>query len=134
MAKRRKKRKRLPQRDNVKIPNYNDVLRRYGFTFKKKFAFSRDIVEDLRKFDPHLDDYRRLEDGKISNIRLSKKKTPTALRDPTRARLAFVYPNKTMVCKKRRIRRRVLFVLAKAGVGIRGPKLRKFNMDSKIKC
>lgn len=138
MARRsRKKAMRSFQRDTTDITDLNHVktvLKRYGFA-KFHHAYSRDIVEDLRRFDPHFNDkIRRTRYGTRAAIVLDQD-AARRFKDPTRAGLRFKNPRITEVCRKRRKRRKILFSSGGIGKGIRTiKKIRRLTEDSKIKC
>ena len=142
MAKKRKKRaiKKTPQRDITKPKPYHlkqKALLRETVKNRNKITKSHlKQIEDLRIFDFKPAGYHDplTLAGIPAVIKLSAPKKPTKQKDRTKDRLQFENPLKTIVCIRRKWRRKTLFKLRKIGKGTGSFKKRIMSPTSYIKC
>jgi len=88
------------------------------------------ITDDRRFYLPLVADRALLTDGRPSKIIVK----PTGGHLQTKEPLRFEDPRRTIVCIRRKQRRKSLFALSKVGKGKGGPKHRKLTRDSKVRC
>lgn len=133
MAKKRSKSK-SKRTDNEKQRYASDIPKSRDLLFEKNRYHKRDTYygEDFRYFRP--ENYWTLLtlDGRSANLVKNLNKTrQKRLRSNYLQR--FANPKRTVVCRKRYIRRAVLFALNKTTKGA-GAKVRRFTWRSKISC
>lgn len=90
------------------------------------------IQDDRRTWHP--DGRFRVEktiSGGYAGTRIAK---PNTRKRSLPGNIEYENPNRVMVCKRRRVRREVLFTLRKIGKGKGGPKKRRLSVTSQIKC
>lgn len=73
------------------------------------------------------------DDGRPVEYKASSRESNPRI-ETLEDRIGFSAPLRAEVCKKRKQRRRYLFVTGKAGKGKKGPEKRRYNELSKIKC
>lgn len=99
----------------------------------------------LKKKERIYESYRRINEAtkrRDRNLRtLIKSNTVTqpnfsnaAKRNIFNAQREIYENRRIIVCTKRRDRRRFLFSMGKCGKGIRGPKIKRFTQDSRVRC
>lgn len=137
MAKKRKKGKpRRRQRDNRSITNSRRMLSS-RFILKDidhEKDYRRDsIMSDRRSWVPALHTVRdRTVDGRLVSYTLTKPKKKRV--DSINDRISFADPRRTLVCIRRKRRRRSLFASGGIGSGKRVTRFRRRNENSDIKC
>lgn len=128
-----RKRKKYTKRQSQRVFQRNLKTDRL---LREKYKINIDelsIIDDKRYYTPQ-PDVRKLTNGVPVSYTLSKKKTKTVLRDPTRAKIAFQSPIKTIVCLRRKTRRIALFASGGIGKGRVVSRIRRRVMESNIKC
>lgn len=118
------------------------VLGRDVFTSRRSFLHDLRAIEDLRHAEPrpnsskiHTQRYHR-DDGTVAEF------GPRPVRSrvlPMRVqmRVSFYQPERTLVCHRRKTRRRILFALQAAGRGRKSPRVfrkAKWTTKSYIRC
>lgn len=118
------------------------VLGRDVFTSRRSFLHDLRVIEDLRHAEPrpnsskiHTQRYHR-DDGTVAEF------GPRPVRSrvlPMRVqmRVSFHQPERTLVCHRRKTRRRILFALQAAGRGRKSPRVfrkAKWTTKSYIRC
>ena len=143
MKKKRKRRssnkaERRVQRNTIDITKEIDLLdslrlEPYRFSvFSKKKRIGG--LDDKRYHDPTRSD-RKYIDGNYVEYEFNRKREISRGTPLNQTRVAFKYPEKVIVCKRRKERRESLFALNRIGKGKgRKFKKRKITEDSKISC
>lgn len=113
-------------------PSISTSVRRFSNPFKDNFPF--DFGDDLRTFYPTEDRYHDVYGRKIEQNLKRKTRQGKTQRLRGRDYFAVRRPKKTIVCRKRRLRRNILFSKNKVGKGksIRRP--HRFTASSRIGC
>jgi hypothetical protein len=139
-GKRRRKHKRKSVQREYHHPITNrrkEVLKRPDFRHRFREFNPRDRrfteIEDRRSYRQA---GRRPRDiyGTEMHITLRDRARSKIGASQTKAGLAFKDPRKTIICRRRHERRQSLFALGRVGKGIKGPKYKRLNEWSDIKC
>lgn len=126
MAKRRKKSKQ-DQRYTSVSPKAVSLL------IRKSVLRSPDVLgDDRRRWSPVIDSYKMI-DGRGVDYEGSRDHR-NMRRNVGMEKIAFVHPDKVVVCRKRKERRAALFRQQKIGKGKKVSKRRIMRDSSRIKC
>lgn len=125
--------KRSRQREKTRFSYQKKVLAR---ALQRKKRYKRKDYIDLLE----------IEDRRLQFERYPKKIDGTAARideHPSRKsrsrgvvdyKIAFDDPKRVVICKRRSVRRHALFAIKKIGKGKQGPKKKRLNEYSKVRC
>lgn len=139
MSKKTKNRLHKPAQRNVyKFKEPITVSKRRSLLSRlrnnRKYA-KYNALSDNRFYNPLGKRISRLTDGTKATLTTTlPKQRSSILRDPTKAKISFADPKRTIVCQRRKNRRETLFRRGKVGKGKKVSRIRRRNINSDIKC
>lgn len=135
MARKRRKRKYLKQRDfttSNRLPDQRVLFRRKEFKRPSYYPDLREI-QDLRK--KYYEEFPKRLDGTFAEIYEDERRSDGYLNKSIAGyKVAFRDPDRVVVCKRRLKRRQELFRRRKVGKGAKVSKKRRWTDNSKVRC